>query len=72
MTGVQTCALPIYIKAPRWKTQGNRLRLILRSWVMAPGSCDQGCDECPEKGFSAFAHIMNELEEPKVEGQLLL
>ena len=50
------------------RARRNCRRLILCFGVMAPGSCDQGCDECPEKGFSAFAHIMNELEEAKVEG----
>ena len=30
------------------------------------GSCDQGSDEGTEEGFTAFAHIMNELEETKV------
>jgi hypothetical protein len=35
-------------------------------------SRDQGGDEGSEKGFSASAGVVDELEEAEIEGQLLL
>ena len=47
-------------------------RLILGFGVVAPRSGDQGTDERGEKLFAPFACIVNELEEPEIDRQLLL
>ena len=49
-----------------------KLRLILGFGVVAPRSGDQGTDERGEKLFAPFACIVNELEEPEIDRQLLL
>ena len=46
--------------------------LILGFGVVAPRSGDQGTDERGEKLFAPFACIVNELEEPEIDRQLLL
>ena len=56
----------------RYVRRRNKRRLILRSGVMALGSCDQGSDEGTEEGFAAFSRVVNELEEAEAEGRLLL
>ena len=48
------------------------LGLILGFGVVAPRSGDQGTDERGEKLFAPFACIVNELEEPEIDRQLLL
>ena len=50
----------------------NREWLILGFGVVAPRSGDQGTDERGEKLFAPFACIVNELEEPEIDRQLLL
>ena len=52
---------------------GHKLAgLILGFGVVAPRSGDQGTDERGEKLFAPFACIVNELEEPEIDRQLLL
>ena len=49
-----------------------KIWLILGFGVVAPRSGDQGTDERGEKLFAPFACIVNELEEPEIDRQLLL
>src|SRR4051794_36243580 len=47
-------------------------RLILGFGVLDLVSGDQGADQRAEESLASFARVMDELKEPKIEGELLL
>lgn len=50
----------------------NPVKLLLGSGVVVDTSCDQGRNEGAEQGFAAPPRVVHELEEAKIERQLVL